>query len=43
MFTGIVEELGPVRAVDAADGGARIEIDVPPRSSTTPRSARRSR
>jgi riboflavin synthase len=27
MFTGIVEELGRVRAVTANDGGARIEID----------------
>jgi riboflavin synthase len=26
MFTGIVEELGRVRAVDHADGGARLEI-----------------
>lgn len=27
MFTGIVEELGTVRAVHANDGGARLEID----------------
>jgi riboflavin synthase len=27
MFTGIVEELGRVRAVTHADGGARLEID----------------
>jgi len=26
MFTGIVEELGRVRAIDHADGGARLEI-----------------
>ena len=27
MFTGIVEELGRVRAVDRHDGGARVEIE----------------
>ena len=27
MFTGIVEELGRVRAVTPNEGGARIEID----------------
>ncbi len=29
MFTGIVEELGRVRAVDRREGGARIEIEAP--------------
>src|SRR3954452_12939326 len=29
MFTGIVEELGRVRAVTANEGGARIEIEAP--------------
>ena len=44
MFTGIVEELGTVRADRRPhDGGARIEIDAHAPCSTTPCSARRSR
>ena len=26
MFTGIIEELGSVRAIDRREGGARLEI-----------------
>ncbi len=43
MFTGIVEELGTVRAIVPNEGGARIEIDADHRARPTPRSARRSR
>ena len=43
MFTGIVEELGRVRAVTPNEGGARIEIDAQARARRRRASARRSR
>ena len=43
MFTGIVEELGRVRAITPNAGGARIEIDATTRARRRRASARRSR
>ena len=43
MFTGIVEELGPVRAIAPHEGGARLEIACTDGARRRASSARRSR